>query len=781
MPTSPPTAVPVVPPIADEISQDEIPTIAVDGPSPEALAAEVSASKASAAEVSASKASALKATMLGVSPPKSPLVSPPKPPLVSPPKSPVVSPPKAPRAETEDETVSFDPDETVAQTKPKKNTEAPVERTKSKASVPPPTPGAGRAKKPEAPLNAEKPPAIAEASAAPKPAAKPPIPSAPEPAAKPVPASVEAKANIAAVETVAPISADTKEDLGFADAEEDLGFADADDRTDANILTPIPEPSDEDMLDSALTSQKLPPLPKAQDAANDVDSVDDEAPTISPFDASESVSDVLTKTAMGEAVVRPKKKAAAAAPPAAAPLPAAPPAPPAAAPLPAAPPAAPLPDVFTRTVADAQALGAPPPSVVVAPDAALPSVNPVANPVANPSAAALANATTMTGLAPASGPAPAGPPAHQPDLAPLPGVAAALPPPPSAPAAPLFAAPSASSAPASVGSPPATPPSFAAPAPAPAPPAAALAAAAMPSAMIPRPPAASVVHTPLPVPVSSILPADASMAAMPGDYALPQVASSPAANAQPPGHSQPVHSPAPPAYAQGGQAQGGYAQGQPQGGYAQGQPPAYGALGQNDQPPQVVHTPPPPMNIGPPPDANDHSYPGAALDALINEEPMPASPQAAPQAGDSSNAVWRQAHPSAQRWAEKRSSVPPRTPRPGVIALGLVLAGLGAYLLVLFLPSKAPLTAAEAAEIAQQAGVDAGAWRFSEQLLTAATLNAALFVLLGVVVVLRGAMHRQAPGQARRKKIDKTSLMLLFCFALFAVSFLALVLSASVS
>ena len=277
------------------------------------------------------------------------------------------------------------------------------------------------------------------------------------------------------------------------------------------------------------------------------------------------------------------------------------------------------------------------------------------------------------------------------------------------------------------------------------------------------------------------------MAAMPGDYALPQAAATasgvlPAHS--PEVHSPAVHSPAPPVYPQGGYAQGGYEQG----GYAQnghpqgqGQPPAYGALGQNGQPPQVVHTPPPPMNIGPPPDANDHSYPGAALDALINEEPMPAQQQAAPQAGDSSNAVWRQAHPSAQRWAEKRSSVPPRTPRPGVIALGLVLAGLGAYLLVLFLPSKAPLTAAEAAEIAQQAGVDAGAWRFSEQLLTAATLNAALFVLLGVVVVLRGAMHRQAPGQARRKKIDKTSLMLLFCFALFAVSFLALVLSASVS
>ncbi len=191
-----------------------------------------------------------------------------------------------------------------------------------------------------------------------------------------------------------------------------------------------------------------------------------------------------------------------------------------------------------------------------------------------------------------------------------------------------------------------------------------------------------------------------------------------------------------------------------------------------------VHTPPPPMQIGPPPDANDHSYPGAALDSLLSED-APAGP---PSDGrpDSANPVWRQAHPSAQKWAAKRSSTPPRTPRPGIIALGLVLAGFGVYLLALFLPSKAPLTASEVALMAEQAGVDEGAWRFTEQLLTAANINAGLFVLLGVVTLLRGALHRQAPGQARRKKVDKTSLMLLMCFAIFALSFVALVLSASV-
>ena len=169
----------------------------------------------------------------------------------------------------------------------------------------------------------------------------------------------------------------------------------------------------------------------------------------------------------------------------------------------------------------------------------------------------------------------------------------------------------------------------------------------------------------------------------------------------------------------------------------------------------------------------------AALDALESEEGPSVPPQSGGRA-ESVNAVWRQAHPSAQRWAAKRNVGAPRTPRPGIIALGLLLAGLGTYLLALFLPSKAPLTAGEHALIAQQAGVDERAWRFSEELLSAANLNAGLFVLLGVVVVLRGAMHRQAPGQSRRKKMDKTSVMLLFCFALFALSFIALVLSASV-
>ncbi len=185
----------------------------------------------------------------------------------------------------------------------------------------------------------------------------------------------------------------------------------------------------------------------------------------------------------------------------------------------------------------------------------------------------------------------------------------------------------------------------------------------------------------------------------------------------------------------------------------------------------LVHTPIPPGLIGPPPDLNDGPDLGAALDSLGEQSFREHTP-----AGD---AVWREAHPSAQRWAAKRQGGSVRTPKPGIIALGLMLAGLGAYLLAIFLPSKQPLTAAKIDEISRQAGVDENAWRFSEQLFDAANINAALFVLLGVVIVLRGAMFRQQPAGQVRKGLGKPALLLIFCFALLAVSFAALLLKAS--
>ncbi len=783
-------------PIADEISQDEIPTLAVDGETARALIneAEEDATAASGTATSGTAASGTAASGTAASGTAASGGS--------------AEP--APRSETQNETVELDPNARVALPNPKKKPEVASKRAKANVSVPPPMPSASRAKKPGVPpipttpdAAAVKPSSDAPASAA----VKPPMP--PNPVVAAIPGSEADSEN-----KITDVNAATTQDLGFAGD---------DDRTDTNVATPPPS-------DGVVASSAPPPKPPIVPESVDV-AVPDPSP-ISPFDPSESVGDVLTKTVMGEATVRPKKTAK---------------------PSETKAPAE-MPDVFTRTVADAEAVSGKP-SVVVSSMAQPGSVEAVDSAVAPPvalSSAAASSSTDASALAGSASPfdpgaqSPPGALPFGPGAPPLPGAslgaatsqAAFEPGAPNAqvPDAPPFGAPASASiaptlpgAPAPVGSfgtpsqasgqagsqpgaqasggapasasgafgavgqgaapnapiapgasggfggnpgsvdvpgpdvPPGanapfngqgpannpaaleagTSPAFGAPVVSPAPP---VAASAMPSAMIPRPPAASVVkHTPVPPPVSSMPSAPDPLAVVPGDYALPQVASStPGGPLVPPTQSSSgsVHSPPPPGY---GQA--------------------------------VVHTPPPPMNIGPPPDANDHSYPNAALDALSSEEPQ--EPRAG-QRAESANAVWRQAHPSAQRWAAKRSTVPPRTPRPGIIAMGLVLAGFGTYLLTLFLPSKAPLTAAEAALMAQQAGVDEGAWRFSEQLLTAATLNAALFVLLGVVVVLRGAMHRQAPGQARRKKMDKTSLMLLFCFALFAISFLALVLSASV-
>lgn len=200
--------------------------------------------------------------------------------------------------------------------------------------------------------------------------------------------------------------------------------------------------------------------------------------------------------------------------------------------------------------------------------------------------------------------------------------------------------------------------------------------------------------------------------------------------------------------------------------------PAGGGPIANTPNPPLVHTPIPPGLIGPPPDLNESPNFGSEFDMQ-----NPVSDRA--RQDTPSNAVWRTAHPSAQKWAAKRHGGSVRTPKPGIIALGLMLAGFGAYLLMIFLPTKRPLTAAMKEELSKQAGVDQAAWHFSEQLIGAANINAALFVLLGVVIVLRGLMYRQQPAGHARRGFSKPALMLIFCFVLLAVSFGALLMSAS--
>jgi len=77
------------------------------------------------------------------------------------------------------------------------------------------------------------------------------------------------------------------------------------------------------------------------------------------------------------------------------------------------------------------------------------------------------------------------------------------------------------------------------------------------------------------------------------------------------------------------------------------------------------------------------------------------------------------------------------------MALGLLLAGLGAWLLLSFLPSRKPLTEPERVRISHQAGVDEGAWRFPPVLYQAAQGAAALYVSLGFLVAVRGLFFRR--------------------------------------
>ena len=108
-------------------------------------------------------------------------------------------------------------------------------------------------------------------------------------------------------------------------------------------------------------------------------------------------------------------------------------------------------------------------------------------------------------------------------------------------------------------------------------------------------------------------------------------------------------------------------------------------------------------------------------------------------------AVWKQAHPSARRWADKRARQHGvgRAPSPPRIAAGLLLAGLGAWLLLSFLPSRKPLTETERDHISRQAGVDENAWRFPQPIYPAAQGGAALYVSLGFLIAVRGLVFRR--------------------------------------
>ena len=110
-------------------------------------------------------------------------------------------------------------------------------------------------------------------------------------------------------------------------------------------------------------------------------------------------------------------------------------------------------------------------------------------------------------------------------------------------------------------------------------------------------------------------------------------------------------------------------------------------------------------------------------------------------------AVWKQGHPSARKWVERRQGggavSARRAPSLPRVVLGILIAALGAWLVLSFLPDRKPLTTAERAKVEKQAGLDSNAWRFGGGGYMAARGGAALYITIGILVALRGLFFRR--------------------------------------
>jgi hypothetical protein len=109
-------------------------------------------------------------------------------------------------------------------------------------------------------------------------------------------------------------------------------------------------------------------------------------------------------------------------------------------------------------------------------------------------------------------------------------------------------------------------------------------------------------------------------------------------------------------------------------------------------------------------------------------------------------AQWKQAHPSARKWAARREreahDSTSRTPKPLRIMFGCVLIGIAAYLAFIAMPTRRPLSDNERAELATHAGVDENAWRFAPPLYIGALSAVGVIGFVGIAVVVRGATYR---------------------------------------
>lgn len=147
--------------------------------------------------------------------------------------------------------------------------------------------------------------------------------------------------------------------------------------------------------------------------------------------------------------------------------------------------------------------------------------------------------------------------------------------------------------------------------------------------------------------------------------------------------------------------------------------------------PARVATPVPARVATPPPAAMPADIP----DLTDEIDPMPAP------------AVWKQGHPSARKWVERRQGggavSARRAPSLPRVVLGILIAALGAWLVLSFLPDRKPLTTAERAKVEKQAGLDSNAWRFGSGGYMAARGGAALYITIGILVALRGLFFRR--------------------------------------
>jgi hypothetical protein len=152
------------------------------------------------------------------------------------------------------------------------------------------------------------------------------------------------------------------------------------------------------------------------------------------------------------------------------------------------------------------------------------------------------------------------------------------------------------------------------------------------------------------------------------------------------------------------------------------QSPVYNPTPFPQQAPQM-YTPTPLPQQAPPPDP-------------MAVEPRPGTMEAARQAS------WKQAHPSARRWAKRRDAhtgrANRRTPQPLRIGAGLLLIGVGIYLLAIFIPAHSPdgPREAERTEVGK-------IWRFNATQHTVMSGLAFGFVGLGLFAMVGGALYRR--------------------------------------